>query len=637
MRLPLALFFGLALCAAAAQAAERIVDFRADIGIGGDGVLTVREDITVEAAGQQIKRGIYRDFPVRHRRADGSAQSTSFDVEAVLRDGRAEPYHLTSRGDYRRLYIGEAGRYLTPGIYRYTIVYTSRRQLAHFDDRDELYWNVTGDRWAFAIEQAEARVHLPPGAILLDRIAYTGPRGATEQAAVIETAADGSVLFRASRALAPGEGLTIALSWPPGHVVRPGALERAAQALGDNRQWLIALTGPLMVLGYFILVWWRVGRDPESGPLVVRYRPPKGLSPAACRFVREMGFDAKAMAAAIVSLAVKGALAIRDDADGYVLAREGSGVDAQSLSRGEKAVLDRLFPGNAETLAVKNSNHKTFVAARKALKRALRTEYELHYFHTNRWRLLVGAGLALAVIAALAATADSPATVLFMAVWLAGWGFGCYQLVARLRTQWQMARARRSAMYAIGGALATLFTLPFLAGLLFGFFLLGQALSLAALGALIALVLMVIGFYHWLKAPTRAGRRAMDAIDGFREFLGATEQHRLDLMNPPARTPALFETFLPYAIALDVETRWADQFAGVLKAAAAAPGERPYRPRWYRGRAGAAFSPSDFSTHMGSGLASALSGAATAPSRGRSGFSGGFSGGGGGGGGGGGW
>ena len=39
-------------------------------------------------------------------------------------------------------------------------------------------------------------------------------------------------------------------------------------------------------------------------------------------------------------------------------------------------------------------------------------------------------------------------------------------------------------------------------------------------------------------------------------------------LNPPDKTPELFETFLPYAVALDVQNAWAKRFAGVLAAAA---------------------------------------------------------------------
>ena len=83
-----------------------------------------------------------------------------------------------------------------------------------------------------------------------------------------------------------------------------------------------------------------------------------------------------------------------------------------------------------------------------------------------------------------------------------------------------------------------------------------------------------VGF-RLLKAPSRTGRRIMDQIEGFREYLSVAEEDRLNSLNPPEKTPELFERFLPYAVALDCENTWAAKFAGVLAAAGAAAAARP--------------------------------------------------------------
>ena len=52
------------------------------------------------------------------------------------------------------------------------------------------------------------------------------------------------------------------------------------------------------MLVYFLVVWAKVGRDPEGGAIVPEYDPPDGFSPAAARYVAEMGYDAKVFTAA---------------------------------------------------------------------------------------------------------------------------------------------------------------------------------------------------------------------------------------------------------------------------------------------------------------------------------------------------
>jgi hypothetical protein len=71
-------------------------------------------------------------------------------------------------------------------------------------------------------------------------------------------------------------------------------------------------------------------------------------------------------------------------------------------------------------------------------------------------------------------------------------------------------------------------------------------------------------FYFLLRAPTRLGRKALDDIEGFKTYLAAAEGERLDRMIPPEKTPALFQEYLPYALALDVEHRWSEKFAGEI-------------------------------------------------------------------------
>ena len=138
--------------------------------------------------------------------------------------------------------------------------------------------------------------------------------------------------------------------------------------------------------------------------------------------------------------------------------------------------------------------------------------------------------------------------------------------------------------------------------------------------------------FTWLiKAPTMKGRRLMDEIEGFRMYLGTAEQHRLNLLHPPERTPELFERYLPYAMALDVENEWGDQFNDVLAAAAAGTG-RAYSPSWYHGRHWHSHDPGRFGSSVGSALGGAIASAATPPSSSGSGSGGGGSSGGGGGG-----
>jgi uncharacterized membrane protein YgcG len=156
------------------------------------------------------------------------------------------------------------------------------------------------------------------------------------------------------------------------------------------------------------------------------------------------------------------------------------------------------------------------------------------------------------------------------------------------------------------------------------------------------LVPMASSAFTWMRSYTGEGRRVADQIEGFRHYLGVAEEDRLNALNPPEKTPELFEKFLPYAIALDVENAWAKRFAGIL----AAMGTADLANDWYSSSREHDRNPITLATSLGSGLSTIIASASTPPgSSGNDSSSssssgsdgGGSSGGGGGGGGGDGW
>jgi uncharacterized membrane protein len=163
----------------------------------------------------------------------------------------------------------------------------------------------------------------------------------------------------------------------------------------------------------------------------------------------------------------------------------------------------------------------------------------------------------------------------------------------------------------------------------------GEAPGLYILGiAAIVLVFLNAIFQYLLRAPTVAGRKLLDQIEGFRMYMTTAEEERLKILNPPEKTPELFERYLPYALALDCENEWNTKFAAVLAAAAAAGA---VAPMWYSGSNWDWGRSGSFTSSLGSGLASSVASASTAPGSSSGSGGGGSSGGGGGGGGGGGW
>jgi uncharacterized membrane protein len=200
-----------------------------------------------------------------------------------------------------------------------------------------------------------------------------------------------------------------------------------------------------------------------------------------------------------------------------------------------------------------------------------------------------------------------------MSVWLLGWSVGVFFLLSQVITLWRgVSLAGGIKFGSLGAALfLTAFSLPFLAGEVAGMYLLASATSVAVIVILAATAFVNYLFHYLLKAPTHAGRRLMDEVEGFRMFLAATEKDRLNVLTPASRTPALFEKYLPYALALDVEQEWSEQFSDVL--AQAAERRAGYSPAWYSGSSWRDLGASGFAASLGSSFSGAISSSSTAP------------------------
>jgi hypothetical protein len=77
------------LIAVPLQAQERIRSYDVEVDVRADGSIDVTERITVHAEGQQIRRGIYRDFPTRYADRYGNRVRVDLKVLGVERNGSA--------------------------------------------------------------------------------------------------------------------------------------------------------------------------------------------------------------------------------------------------------------------------------------------------------------------------------------------------------------------------------------------------------------------------------------------------------------------------------------------------------------------------------------------------------------------
>lgn len=618
----------------AAQAEERILSFDSQVAVQKDGSVDVTETIRVRAENVAINRGIFRDFPTRYDTKRGKRIRVGFTLLSTERNGKAERNAAESLSNGVRIKIGDPNVIIPVGEHEYRIRYKATREIGYFDGYDELYWNATGNGWAFPIDQASATITLPSPATFGQRASYTGPQGSSTTMARVTRDEPGLIRFETTAPLGPKEGLTVAAAFPTGVIDAPSAGKRLGWFVADWAPPIIAGGGILALITFLVTAYRRVGRDPPEGTVVPIFAPADGLTPSAMRYLTRKSFDDRALAAALIDAAVKGHIKLREEASGLfgfgkdrVIERHSGAVPLDSA---EEASLAALV-GVGDEIAMDKDNHKEFAAAKKVLSERYEKRFAGVAFNRNLgWAFAaIGVwGAALWATAAVILVADGlpEAKMALASAVMFGLAALIWGMIPRASgTKGCLYNAIPVILVAIGALLA-LPTIP--AALSTGRWI---PLGIAAAGLPIAL-----STFGWIDAPTREGRAMLDRIAGFKQYLSITERERLDRMHAPEDTIETFEKYLPYAIALDVENRWAERFENVLKAAMAAPGGASAFG-WYSGSSSPWTDTGGFVDSIGSSLATSVSSASTAPGSSSGSGGGGSSGGGGGGGGGGGW
>jgi len=560
---------------------ERILGYDVDIAIQADGSLEISERIAVRAEGRSIRRGITREFPTRYRDRHGDRVVVDFEVLEVQRNGRPEPWFTERVSNGVRVNTGSDEFLPVPAEHVYLLRYRTNRQLGFFEQHDELYFNAIGHGSSLRVDRGSVTVRLPEPVPIADMQVdgFTGLSGAHGRDFRAGLPEAGVAHWELTAPLAPREGFTLVLGFPKGVVAEPGLARRLGWRLMDNRAGIVALAGLLLLLLFCIPRWRAIGRDPRPGTVIVRYEPPQGYSPAELRsMARRGGYDNTAFSADLLAAAVDGAVTIhRED----------------RTLRSDRWILHR---GTSGTDAMDAGSPPARLVER--LLPAGDATLELHHSNARR------------IQEAMSGHRKQVGGRIVPSLYRHNFGsLGIAILIA-------------------GATVAGTFVVASFTG----------SGWLLAVPLLLATVAATVAFGFLVGAPTPAGRRLLDEIEGFRRYLGVAEKQDLQkLEGPSGDEPELdagrFERLLPYAVALDVEDAWTNKFTAAAGAAAAAAATASIA--WYTatGRGAGVGDLGGMTRALSSGLSSQIASSSSPPGSSSGGGGGGSSGGGGGGGG----
>jgi uncharacterized membrane protein YgcG len=506
------LFPVLAVLMSAAPAWGRtyhVSKFNSNIHVQADGSADVTEQITFVFRGQF--QGVYRDIPVEYPGPRGTSYSLFIRVNQITdENGLSLKFEKSRSRGFLKLKIYVPGA--SDSMRTVNIDYSVSNAAKFFEQYDEFYWNVTGNDWLVPIESASATLFFPSDATGQVRAqGFQGIYGSQDPARV---SVDGSVVTAESTVPLPARGgLTVDVYIPQGILRAPSGLARFGRFVRSNP----ILSLPLWAFAVMFLLWWFKGRDPNAGLSVApMYEPPEGLRPAEAGTLVDNSVDPRDITSVLVDLAVRGYIKIVEAPH--------KGLLFTSKDYEFQMVKDR------DSWAELNDYERAMLGK---IYEGGGTTTRLSQLRNHFYSVLP---------------------------------IMKSEIITALKAKGMYTTDPDSAhQYAILGALAI--AIPYIAA---------QVLHLAdftdsmgpLIGCGIVAVAIIFLFGRLLTATSRKGARTRVGVLGFEEFMNRVDSDRLKRMPPDT-----FEKYLPYAMALGVEHRWAKAFEGII--------QNP--PTWYQG------------------------------------------------------
>ena len=566
---------------------EVINNFNADIAIQKDGSVFVTEKI-VYNFGSNKKHGIFRDIPLTNT----NGPQLNINVVGVKNEaGKPYQYATSLTNNVLQIKIGDPKALIT-GIKTYIISYQVYNAIRTFNDHDELYWNVTGNQWPVAIQNANASITLPDSSILNIKMdCFTGPQGSTQKNCAFNQSGS-NVNYSTTQPLNVNEGLTIVLGIPLGYISNtyvPPQQTYPAPTSSTSKNNFLFLFFPAFLFIFILAIVKSlrqrakiikpkpvIPNELKGQPVVVEYNPPDNLPPIEIGALLDRRVDITDISSVIIDLAVRGYIKIKyivqqiqfwPDEKDFELIKLKDGADLTHPA--DKIIFELLF-NNRESVKLSELKEQktTFQADIKKIQKD--TEQSLY----NK---------------------------------------GYFDQLAK-------NKLKKVKNYLSIGAVILF--------IIIGFFLAEYEFVFILLGVTVLIIIRSVVAIKLTHKLTSQGISTLRKILGFREFLQLTEKDKLQLLNAPELQPEMFERFLPYAMVLGVEDKWAQKFEGIYKTI----------PNWYEDQTATSFNSYILAHNLALFNGSFNQVFNITSSRSSSGFGGGgFSGGGSGGGGGGSW
>lgn len=266
-----------------ALAEEKINNFEVHLTLNRDASATVKEYISLTAEHNKIKRGLYRNIPQDSGR--------NIKIESLYLDGTPHPYTVENGIGVLNVSFGTE-ELLPEGEHTYILTYTLNGIMKTNLFHDFLFWPVTGGAWTLPIQKAKLILTVPYSVKPLTEKIMNYTRGVKENKFTRQ--AENIFVFETSKPLKEGEIFSIYFP------VKKGVFKFKWYEIKYMPVFICAL-----IIMYYFIIWYIVGRDPAKTDLPYRIKPPKGVSAGFASYFLNGKFSSKNLATVLASLMIK--------------------------------------------------------------------------------------------------------------------------------------------------------------------------------------------------------------------------------------------------------------------------------------------------------------------------------------------
>ena len=330
-----------------APAKEHIPYLSSKIEIMPNGLVKIKETVTVIANGEKLKYGLSKALPKYSISRENVKNSTIPYLTSVKINNTEIEYVL--KDEFDRFLITPKKQFpLQNGIYTYEFDYILDRKLWYYEDFNEFYWDVTGSYWNLAVTNAIATVRLPINIRPLGQTLMTGflPNNITTEGSVITLNPQNNILgFKSALPLFAGEGMHMLVRIPKEGFIEPDFGKKFKWFMEDYGDILFALFGLGAILCAYLISWKNIDKSATDNAKIKYQR-----TPALYRMLVKGIFDKVSFGAFLLDMYKRGIINITKDDKGISLIKKTDNL--KSLTSSESKALKQIFTNKDVVLSI---------------------------------------------------------------------------------------------------------------------------------------------------------------------------------------------------------------------------------------------------------------------------------------------